>query len=380
MDYVKKNNPSVPVGNVSATIKSRLLSRDEYSNKLVLDFMAEAREQGYWIICDCRDDVEYEFMPGMSVVLRSGHYHLRNLPTRESHNKDCPFLYFKSAIWDQGGDHALTKQKIEHVSLSSWLEVNPAHLFFLLLEESGWSGYMAGFNFLDLIRSLQQVAERFVLEGKPVSDRLCQSPSKLLTFLSEAKASKERSVSVFVFHEFDASRSRFDRDDGVYIQFKNGALPLYGAKQDTLGPFLVMAIYSEDGEPDFGAYIPVAARHSPVPVFSNAERKLCLSLIGYLEWLAVNLSTGDNHLTVSKAIDSGVSFEEGFIVSTNERSVRVIIDTMLPVDPAMPVTSYSVEDNAIYIREGVFAETDSQSIQEWSLPLKRSLREVLELV
>src|SRR5690606_37396193 len=140
-----KNNPSEPLGFVTPTIKSRLLGRDNYDDNLVYRFLSKAHREGTWLICDCRKELDIETAPGLSVVLRKGHYHLRNLPSRSEHRSNCPFLYFKQTPWIQPErvaiKPAVTTSKEPNLYFSaSWEEVNPAYLLYRLLEESGWTG------------------------------------------------------------------------------------------------------------------------------------------------------------------------------------------------------------------------------------------------
>lgn len=370
MEYVKKNSPTKPAGFVSPSVKSRLLVRDEYSNEIVSLFLKEAHEVGHWLICDCRDDVSFESMPGMSVVRRSGHYHLRNLPSREEHKAGCPFSYFKSTPWVQ--DEAVTecyaKPGVVQFS-SSWLEVNPAYLFFRMLEGSGWTGYSTEFNFLELIFSLQKTATDCSVGGHPVSDLLTQSPSSLTESLARTRKIGQRPVSVFICHKYKRNNLQFLRDDDVQLTFESGVMPVYGVSAETTGPYLVMSVFGAASNPEFGSYIPVAAKNKPIPVLNEKERVVALTLFGYLDWLSQTAAFEVwSYLTITKRVEPSVRFLPGFEV-TNDFG-HIIVDVDFHNIEETPY--YDKQSNTIYIPSDC-----TEDNKGWPNKLKRLLREHL---
>lgn len=353
MELVNKNNPDHVVGSVSPSIKSRLI--DGHDDSQIQSYLEKIYKAENWIVCDCRSDYQFIEMPALSVVLRGGKYHLRNLYTRKDHNPHCPFMYLKGAPWF-GGAKMFEKNTRKFPSVEN---TNLSRVFTTLLFESECIGFDPNYSFVSALERMDVVSKRIECGDFVVGSFFHQSHK-----FTPKNSATGWDVSVFIAHNFDFESSTISRDNEEYSEsFPSGVHLPYNCLTKN-GPWLAMCFYHQ-GKPFGASLMPISSRRHLVPVRNESERIVSNQVIGYIEWMKAK---NNIEMSFSKIINTEKGYlKNGFNLSSESASTKIVI---------------SEDKDSVLFEDGVITvgmKGHDVDPKGWATSLKYSIRKALKL-
>lgn len=335
MIIVKKNNPGVIDKTVNPT-QTYWLNRAAKEGNLnecmahesTKSLMKMLHNNDLWLICECQPSASLLESPAIGVVNRKGKLFFRNLPSRLDHSENCYFRYTKLADSDKNKKiihlipNPLNLHHSEKEKTSSAYQRGPtrisglARLLLYLLERSGGLNHKNNHNFKDTLNGIREAAKELDAWKGVSLDTILDLTTRYITSqavkISKMREGGHRSaygVVVGIVHKVEKEGAKWVlvRNPSKY-QTGGQRIKLVGKLDrlgQTSGPYIAIVTQAPSlgqkfVQPQNAAIIPVASTLKPIPIQSELERKLMLSMMDYADFLS---SKKIAELAVQKSVD-----------------------------------------------------------------------------
>lgn len=376
---VQKSAPSIVLESVSDQHRrdlERYYTSGRYSRSL-LEFLGRAHEGQRWIICSCHGtSLPITERPALTIARNaSGKLHLRNLTSRQPHAPRCPFGYEPSSAETPENERSRSARafNLEHgkplnlhrpvatalVSKSKNKRNNGrdagcrskeyprlGRVLLHLMSQSGMLSRTHPFDFprsLDALRAAAGELEAYA--GTSLNDVLRLSASQKDELIADITARRKSEphaygLIIVVIHEVRHNPLTLVRVGGsqevVWECQPKGEVKVWSRRSISRGPFLAAITFAaatgrEHVEAQHAFVLPIAENRSPLPVESDLERQVAISLMGLAAWVH---NKKDFSMVIEKPMDEievgDQQCRPDFLIKGPER--QAIVEVMGMID------------------------------------------------
>ena len=292
--------------------------------RYVQSILSQARTADAWLECDCREHLTSFLYPrrlpdGRYTLVRPSH------SSSHHHKESCPFYLLPNS--NLPVDDTPLFNLLSDDNQSESLNKNLAKVLIWLLKQGEVLSYspLSDYHHFRVLRTITENLKHVSAENDLTISDIFSTHDKYLVGFFKKLAKYDFPASIRKQGYFIGLASHVSANEITLVSERVITLdnPLYNPSKDN-GLSWVLILYGESSphffRPMHAVSIPAYSQILPIAVSDQSERDILKQLIS----VSLRAKEKNESMTVTKLLRKGLSIAPGYLVSLNNKSVKVV--------------------------------------------------------